>query len=171
VGSRRAALFNAKNHRLTETEAKFRELKASPSHLSKFGISVNQDGAPRSLYSLLGRREVSYSELGEVWPEIKDAPTDVIEHIKTNSLYESYIERQDADIKAYRKDEKLELPRDLNFERIGGLSTEAKQALVKTSPRTLGHASRVPGVTPAAIVILMRHVKTSRSKVKANAQQ
>ena len=171
VGSRRAALFNAKNHRLTETEAKFRELRASPSHLSKFGISVNQDGAPRSLYSLLGRREVSYSELGEVWPEIKDAPTDIIEHIKTNSLYESYIERQDADIKAYRKDEKLELPRDLNFERIGGLSTEAKQALVKTSPRTLGHASRVPGVTPAAIVILMRHVKTSRSKVKANEQQ
>ena len=171
VGSRRAALFKAKNHKLIETEAKFKELRASPSHLSKFGISVNQDGTPRSLYSLLGRREVGYSELGEVWPEIKDAPTDIIEHIKTNSLYESYIERQDADIRAYRKDEKLELPKNLNFEHIGGLSTEAKQALVKTSPRTLGHASRVPGVTPAAIVILMRHVKTGRPKVKANARQ
>ena len=170
VGRRRAALFKAKNHKLIETEAKFKELRATPSHLSKFGISVNQDGAPRSLYNLLGRREVSYSELGEVWPEIKDAPIDIVEHIKTNSLYESYIERQDADINSYRKDEKLELPKDLNFERIGGLSTEAKQALIKTSPRTLGHASRIPGVTPAAIVILMRHVKTSRSKARANTQ-
>ena len=171
VGRRRATLFEAKNQKLIETEAKFKELRASPSYLNKFGISVNQDGTTRSLYNLLGRREMSHSELGKIWPEIKDVPTDIIEHIKTNSLYESYIERQDADINSYRKDEKLELPKDLNFEHIGGLSTEAKQALVKTSPRTLGHASRVPGVTPAAIVILMRHVKTSRSKAKANAQQ
>ena len=99
-------------------------------------------------------------------------PTHILEYIKTNSLYESYIERQDADIKAYRKDERLKLPKDLDFEGIGGLSTEAKQALVKTGPRTLGHASRVPGVTPAAIMILMRHVKTTRSRAKelANAQ-
>ena len=172
VGSRRAAIFTDKNDNLIETEAKYREMRASPNHLSKFGISVNQDGAPRSLFNLLGRREVSHSKLSEVWPEVKDAPTHILEYIKTNSLYESYIERQDADIKAYRKDERLKLPKDLDFEGIGGLSTEAKQALVKTGPRTLGHASRVPGVTPAAIMILMRHVKTNRSRVKelANAQ-
>ena len=174
VGSRRAKIFNNKNHKLTETEAKYREMRASPNRLSKFGITVNQDGAPRSLFNLLGRREVSHSKLSEVWPEVKDVPIHVLEYIKTNSLYESYIERQDADIKAYRKDEQLQLPKDLDFEGIGGLSTEAKQALVKTGPRTLGHASRVPGVTPAAIMILMRHVKTkkkSRVKELANAQQ
>ena len=169
VGSRRAAVFRDKNHMLIEAEKKYREMKASPNHLSKFGISVNQDGAPRSLFSLLGRREVSHSKLGEVWPEIKDAPAHIIEYIKTNALYESYIERQDADIRAYRKDERLKLPKDLDFELIGGLSTEAKQALVKTNPRTLGHASRVPGVTPAAIMTLMRHVKTSRSRIRGRA--
>ena len=173
VGSKRATIFNDKNDSLIETEAKYKKMRASPNHLSKFGISVNQDGAPRSLFSLLGRREVSHSKLSEIWPEVKDAPTHILEYIRTNSLYESYIERQDADIKAYRKDERLKLPKDLDFEGIGGLSTEAKQALVKTGPRTLGHASRVPGVTPAAIMILMRHVKTNRSRVKgqANAQQ
>jgi tRNA uridine 5-carboxymethylaminomethyl modification enzyme len=110
----------------------------------------------------LGHKEVDVARLCEVWPVIKAVPSSILGHIKTNSLYASYIERQDADIRAYRKDETLKLPQDLDFNIIGGLSTEAKQALLATNPNTLGHASRIPGVTPAAVMILMRYLKTTR---------
>jgi tRNA uridine 5-carboxymethylaminomethyl modification enzyme len=114
----------------------------------------------------LGNRDIDFLKLCKVWPEIQEVSQPVLEFVKTNSLYESYITRQDADIRAYRKDETLMLPSNLNFQAIGGLSSEAKQALISTKPRTLGHASRVPGVTPAAVMILMRYVKSGKIKGK-----
>ena len=103
VGSRRATIFTDKNYKLIETEAKYREMTASPNHLSKFGISVNQDGAPRSLFNLLGRREVSHSKLSEIWPEVKDAPTHILEYIKIKEWEEKF----DREQKAREDNEKL----------------------------------------------------------------
>jgi tRNA uridine 5-carboxymethylaminomethyl modification enzyme len=162
VGVGRAKIHEAKINVLKETELKLKLLKASPNHLAGFGVLVNLDGVARSAFELLGNKEVDSALLCEVWPDIKAVPGPVLNHIKTNSLYSSYIERQDADIRAYRRDETLKLPIDLDFNAIGGLSTEAKQALLATRPHTLGHASRIPGVTPAAVMILMRYLKTTR---------
>ena len=166
VGEKRATHFNKKNQRLIKAERDFRDLKASPNRLRNFGILVNHDGIARSAFELLGNKDINFLKLCKVWPEIKEVSRPVLEFVKTNSLYESYITRQDADIRAYRKDEMLMLPSNLNFESIGGLSSEAKQALISTKPRTLGHASRVPGVTPAAVMILMRYVKSGKTQGK-----
>jgi len=166
VGEKRATFFNKKNQRLIKAERDLRDLKASPNRLRNYGILVNHDGIARSAFELLGSKDINFLKLCKVWPEIKEVSRPVLEFVKTNSLYESYITRQDADIRAYRKDEMLMLPSNLNFESIGGLSSEAKQALISTKPRTLGHASRVPGVTPAAVMILMRYVKSGKTRGK-----
>ena len=166
VGEKRATFFNKQNQRLIKAERDLRDLKASPNRLRNYGILVNHDGIARSAFELLGNKDINFLKICKVWPEIKEVSRPVLEFVKTNSLYESYITRQDADIRAYRKDEMLMLPSNLSFESIGGLSSEAKQALISTKPRTLGHASRVPGVTPAAVMILMRYVKSGKTQGK-----
>jgi tRNA uridine 5-carboxymethylaminomethyl modification enzyme len=166
VGVDRAKIYEGKHKILEETELNLKQLKASPNRLASFGVLVNLDGISRSAFELLGNKEINFAKVCEVWPNIKAVPSSILAHIKTNSLYASYIERQDADIRAYRKDETLILPKDLDFNIIGGLSTEAKQALLATKPYTLGHASRIPGVTPAAVMILMRYLKGTRRSDK-----
>jgi tRNA uridine 5-carboxymethylaminomethyl modification enzyme len=160
VGADRARAFSEKLSAIQFATGTLRGLSASPNALQSAGVSVNLDGAPRTAFDMLGQVKDRAHQLAAVWPEINDFSDAVLEAVKTDALYAGYVSRQDADIRSYRRDEALEIPEDLDFSVIGGLSNEARESLSVTKPTTLGQAARIPGVTPAAVLSLMRYVKS-----------
>ena len=148
AGLERAAQFGAKQAELARARDFAAANAASPNELAKHGIAVNQDGVRRNFRDLLRYPEVTLAGLSALWPELAQFSPKVLEQLEIDGRYAGYIERQDNDIRAYRKDEELELPPELDFNLIGGLSTEMKQKLKAAQPRTLGAAERIPGVTP-----------------------
>jgi len=159
IGSGRRAAWAEKATALDGARALVRSLSASPNLLAKADIQVNHDGRVRNVHELLGRPGLDLAGLSAVWPELRSIPPAIGEQIETEGLYASYLERQEADIDAFRRDEQLALPTDIDYGAIGGLSNEARQKLIDAQPETLGAASRISGVTPAALVALLRHVR------------
>jgi tRNA uridine 5-carboxymethylaminomethyl modification enzyme len=111
------------------------------------------------VHEILSCIHVDWDKLQVMWPDLGDIDAAVREQIEYDALYSGYMERHDADVEAFRKDEALMLPVDLNYAAVGSLSTEVRTKLERARPETLGAASRIPGVTPAAIIALLRHVK------------
>ncbi|MFT5182856.1 MAG: tRNA uridine 5-carboxymethylaminomethyl modification enzyme [Alphaproteobacteria bacterium] len=163
VGPERRAAFARKSAALAEARALANSLSATPNALMKFGLSINQDGVRRSAFELLAYPEISVEGLCVVWPELAGLPPSLAERLEIEALYSGYVKRQAADVAAFRRDESLALPEDLDYSRIGGLSREAQDKLSKARPRTLGQAGRIPGVTPAALVALLRYVRRGGS--------
>ncbi|HXQ53559.1 MAG TPA: tRNA uridine-5-carboxymethylaminomethyl(34) synthesis enzyme MnmG [Stellaceae bacterium] len=159
VGSGRADAFAAKAKALSEARALARRLKLSPPALKAHGFAVNEDGIARSAADLLAYPSIDLARLAAVWPELASIPPVIAEQIEIDGKYAGYIDRQDAEIRAFRRDEAMRLPRDLDYAAIGSLSTEVRGKLSAARPETLGAASRVSGVTPAALVALLRHVR------------
>ncbi len=156
----RKAAWDAKKSALERAHKLMREtLSATPNELQKHGISVNMDGRRRSAFDLIPYPDVSWEKLAAMWPEMNDIALAIREQVETDTVYAGYSHRQDMDIAAFRKEEALALPSSLNYSDIGSLSTEIRIKLEAARPATLGAASRIPGVTPAAIVALLRHVK------------
>ncbi len=159
VGAERTALWGAKSAALAHGREVLEALRATPNELQKQGIEVNLDGVRRTAFDLLRFPHIGWSDLSRIWPVLLTIKPAVAEQIEIDALYAGYMARHDADIKAYRKDENLLLPVDLDYDHVGSLSNEARQKLEIARPETLGAASRIPGVTPAAVVALLRHVK------------
>jgi tRNA uridine 5-carboxymethylaminomethyl modification enzyme len=159
VGPERAAVFAAKINDLEQGRALARRLKLSPSALKAKGLAVNEDGVARSAAELLAHPEIDLARLGAIWPELRAIPPAIAEQIEIDARYSGYLERQEAEIRAFRKDEALALPRALDYRSIGGLSQEIRLKLSAAQPETLGAAARISGVTPAALVALLRYVK------------
>jgi len=155
----RAVVFEGKRVALERGRALTRRLALSPSMLRKQGIAVNADGVPRSAAELLGYSGIDMKRLAQIWPELEAIPADIAEQLEIDARYAGYIERQEADIRAFRRDEALRLPRDLDYGAVGSLSTEICTKLQAAQPETLGVAARVSGVTPAALVALLRYVR------------
>ena len=166
VSEHRRDRFKEKRSNIEKAEDTLKVLKLSPSALSKLGVAVNQDGIKRSAYELLGHRDIGKEKVVEVWPEVGQIPQQYLELCRNNSIYESYVRRQEADIEAYRKDENLVFPKGMDFGSLGGLSNEARQALEIVKPQTLGQAARIPGITPAAAIILLRYVRAQARRRK-----
>jgi tRNA uridine 5-carboxymethylaminomethyl modification enzyme len=161
VGSDRAAVWAEKSKALEGARALTRGLQATPNELENYGIGVNKDGVRRSVQALLGYPDIDWDQLSGVWPELKSVRPEIREQVEYDALYAGYMERHDSDVIAFRKDEALELPEDLDYASVGSLSNEIRQKLQQAQPTTLGAASRIPGVTPAAMVALLKHVKKS----------
>ncbi len=159
VGAERRAAFGRKLAALEEGRALARRLQASPSELHARGIAVNQDGVRRSAAELLAHPAIDRARLISVWPELAALRPDVLEQIEIDARYAGYLARQDADVLAFRRDEALGLPADLDYHSVGGLSTEVRGKLALARPATLGAAARISGVTPAALVALLGHVR------------
>jgi tRNA uridine 5-carboxymethylaminomethyl modification enzyme len=159
VGSERAKLFHVKQAALEDARRLARDLTASPSALAKKGVAINQDGVVRSALDLLAFPDVDWSRLVFLWPELAIIPTDIAEQLAVDARYDGYLARQRQDIAAYRRDEALELPAGLDYLAIGGLSNEVRQKLQVHRPATLGQAARISGVTPAALVALLRYIR------------
>ena len=166
VGSERARHWAAKEAKLIEARAMTASLKMTPVELAKRGLAVNQDGIWRSAFDLLRYPNFTWNDLTPIWPELSNIAPDIIEQIEIDASYAGYLERQEADIVAFKKDEALLLPTDLDYREIGSLSTEVRQKLEEARPTTLGAASRIPGVTPASIISLLRHVKRANNNAK-----
>ncbi len=159
VGPERSQMFHVKHQELHKARELASSLKASPSALAKFDISINQDGVLRSALDLLAYPEMNWERLTSLWPQLAPIPGGVVEQLTVDARYDGYLARQRQDIAAYRRDEALELPADLDYAAIGSLSTEVRQKLQAQKPATLGQAARISGVTPAALVALLKHVR------------
>lgn len=159
VGSRRAEMFHVKQRDLEAARALAGSLRFSPSVLAKKGVSINQDGVARSALDLLAYPDIDWARLGSLWPELAGVAPEIAEQLTIDARYEGYLARQRQDIAAYRRDEALELPPNLDYGAIGSLSNEVRQKLQDGKPATLGQAARISGVTPAALVALLKHVR------------
>ncbi|TWT15905.1 tRNA uridine-5-carboxymethylaminomethyl(34) synthesis enzyme MnmG [Reyranella sp. CPCC 100927] len=159
VGLERRAAHATKTAALAAARDLGQSLLMSPSALVKHGISVNQDGVVRSAIDLLGYPGMSIARLASVWPALSAISPAIAEQLEIDALYQGYLGRQQADIEAYRRDEALHLPGNLDYGAIGSLSAEIRQKLMAQRPGTLGQAARIAGVTPAALVALLKHVR------------
>ncbi|MEO0880439.1 MAG: tRNA uridine-5-carboxymethylaminomethyl(34) synthesis enzyme MnmG, partial [Pseudomonadota bacterium] len=129
----------------------------------RHGVKINQDGRRRTVVDLLALPDVSLETLAGIWPEIAALDPAVGEQIEIDGLYSGYLDRQEADIRAFKKDERLKLPGDLAYYDIKGLSNEVRQKLAQAQPATLGQAGRIEGVTPAALAVVLAWVKKHRA--------
>ena len=167
VSAERARRFAAKGAALARAELLLDSLDATPDALRRRGIPANRDGRRRSARALIGYPAVTLDQLAALWPALAALEPEIVRALENDAHYRGYVERQEADIAAFRRDEALRLPGDLRFERVGGLSHEMRQRLAAARPATLGAAGRVPGVTPAALTALLAHVRKTDSRESA----
>jgi tRNA uridine 5-carboxymethylaminomethyl modification enzyme len=165
VGSERAEVFEKKHEKLNVARETMQTLTALPIELERLGYKVNQDGVRRTAHDLMRYPEIDFAVLKNIWPQLGAISPDIAEQVEIDARYAGYIQRQEADIKAFRRDEALELPHDLNYKAVGSLSNEMCLKLTQFRPETLGAAARIPGITPAALVALLRHVKRKEKRV------
>ncbi len=164
VSDQRKAAFNAKMRCLDEARNLLKTLNVTPAEARKKGLPVNQDGIRRSAFDLLSYPDMTFDKLQAIWPELAQMNPRIAEQVATDALYAVYLDRQTADIEALKRDEALAIPEDFDFAAITGLSNEVKQKLLDVRPGTLGQASRMDGVTPAALTLMLSHLKRRQQK-------
>jgi tRNA uridine 5-carboxymethylaminomethyl modification enzyme len=162
VSNERARAHLTKSSMLKDARAFAKSVSLTPKEAEPFGISLNKDGQRRTAFELLSYPNITISDLMKVWPRFAELPTKVAEQIEIDAKYAVYLSRQAADIAAFRRDESFELPVDFDYAALPGLSNEMKQKLQTHRPRTIGHASRIDGVTPAALTLLVAHVRRGK---------
>ncbi|HEY8190655.1 MAG TPA: FAD-dependent oxidoreductase, partial [Micavibrio sp.] len=164
VGVSRETIWGQKRDKLAAARVLVSRLTATPNELEKYGMTITHDGVRRSAFDLLRYPEIGWAEISRVWPELESIEPVIVEQIECDALYSGYADRYEADIISFRKDEALILPPALDYDSIGSLSNEVRQKLNTARPETLGAASRIPGVTPAAIIALLRHIKHAKRR-------
>lgn len=160
VGEKRRQMFAEKLAALQEARQKLENIGGTPRELELLGFAVNKDGVHRNGMDLLAYAEIDWDKLSAVWHELQNTRRDVVEQLEIEAKYKGYLQRQEADIRAFRKDEALKIPADLDYKKIGGLSNEVVIKLSKVRPETIGAASRVSGITPAAITAILGYIKS-----------
>jgi tRNA uridine 5-carboxymethylaminomethyl modification enzyme len=169
VGARRRRQHETKMAALAAARDFARSVSLTPSEADRYGLALNKDGQRRSAFELLSHPNIGTAELATIWPQFGDLPPKTAEQLEIDAKYDVYLSRQAADIAAYRRDEGLELPPGLDYSQIGGLSIEVRQRLSSTRPRTISHAARMDGITPAALTLLVAHLKRNSRRPKAAA--
>jgi tRNA uridine 5-carboxymethylaminomethyl modification enzyme len=159
VGRARAQSFAAKQQQLADGAALLRGLTLTPDRAAKHGLVINRDGRKRSAFELLSYPDIHLARLAAIWPEIGKLKSDIAEQLAVDARYAVYVERQEQDIAAFRKDEALAIPPGFTYAALPGLSTELRQKLERHRPASLGQAARLDGMTPAALMLLLAHVK------------
>ncbi len=159
VGVERAAVYATKAAALETARCTSRALTLTPAQAEPLGLRLNEDGKRRDVFQLLNQTGMSVERLGTLWPQLLDWPADVREQIEIEAAYAGYLSRQASDVEAFRRDEDLHLPAELDYAVIGGLSHEAKEKLAAVRPLTLGQAGRIEGMTPGALTALLRYAK------------
>ena len=160
----RALIYKEKFDQLSKTQKKMDKLKITPSKISKYEVNIAKDGVSRSANQVLGQKSVNMSKIREIWPEIKYVSKEIDEQLEINSHYKGYLNKQKADILAFKRDENLIIPENLDYDSFSGLSNEVKSKFKKIKPKTMGQALRIDGITPAAAYILLSHVKRKSIK-------
>ena len=167
VGDERKNFFDKKLKMIKDGFKLARSFQITPNKLLKKGIKINKDGKKRNIIELLSFTNITTAKLKKILPELKKLNKDVIEQIEIEAKYLGYLDRQRADISDFKKEEGLKIPKNINYNYVGSLSNEIIEKLSKITPPTLGAASRVSGVTPAAIIAILRYIKKNKNKKAA----
>ena len=162
VSPERTQRYARKASRLDAGRDVISRLSLTPKEAGSVGIAVNQDGRRRTARELLSYPEVGWSQIVTAFPELSEVDPGIGEQLAIEAIYANYLQRQDADILAFRRDEAITLPAGIDFDLIGGLSSEAREKLKAARPSTLGQASRIEGVTPGAVTAILAHIKSAR---------
>jgi tRNA uridine 5-carboxymethylaminomethyl modification enzyme len=162
IGAARATRFAVSQAELVAARVTLDSRSLTPQEASRFGVSLNADGIRRSAFQLLSYPNISWEQIQGIWPDLAAFASRTIERLRTDATYAVYLDRQAADIAAYRRDEAVVLGADLDFGALQGLSNEIKAKLARVQPQTLGQAARIEGMTPAAITLLAGHARRSR---------
>ena len=159
VNSLRYTVFKNKKQAIENFKNLSETLFITPTELEKHGVVVKQDGVRRSAFNVMSYNNVSYETIIKIWPQLASVAADIYEQVEIEARYAGYIKRQMADIEVFKKDENLKIRDDIDYTKIGGLSREMISKLSAVRPSTIGEASRIPGVTPAAITALLGYIK------------
>ncbi len=159
VGAERRRSYEAKAERLAVGAELLRALTLTPTEAAKAGLTINRDGRKRSAFDLLSYPEIDLACLTHIWPEIGALDLTIANQLAIDARYAVYIARQEMDVAAFRKDEAIAIPADFSYEALPGLSNELRQKLTRHRPASLGQAARLDGMTPAALMLLLAHVK------------
>ncbi len=172
VKKERAEFFAVKKNKILQGEELLSSLKISPSKLAEFGINIKQDGVVRSALQLLSFQEIDFAVLERIWPELTEEKSRIDPQIKNqiaiNSLYSSYLKRQEQDLQIFRKDENMKIPLDLDYNNIQSLSSEVREKLQKARPVTISAAFRIQGITPASMMAVMIYIKNNYKNTQEN---
>ena len=159
VGRERAASFEAKQTAYMTAVAALRGLSLTPNEADAHGLAINRDGVRRSGFDILGFPDIGFDAIRPIWPELAGVSAATAAQIEIDAKYAVYLGRQAADISAFRRDEGLVIPLDLDFDGMPGLSNEIRARLARVRPETLGQAGRIEGMTPTALTLLAAHVR------------
>jgi tRNA uridine 5-carboxymethylaminomethyl modification enzyme len=165
VGPGRRAAFAARCEALDEGRRLLAGLSLTPNEAARHGLALNMDGRRRTGMELLARSDVSFARLMTIWPQLAAIPPRIAAQIEVDARYSTYVERQQADVEAFRKDESVRIPADLDYAAIPGLSAEVRQRLQALRPATLAQAARMEGITPAATMLLLAYLRRGRGQV------
>jgi tRNA uridine 5-carboxymethylaminomethyl modification enzyme len=163
VGPERGGAFARKQEALAAAQSDLSKLSLTPSEAQQHGIPVRLDGVRRTAHDLLAMPEIDFVKLKGIWPSLAFIKPAIAEQLEIDAHYAGYLARQTAVIIAFRRDEALMLPADIDYGAIHGLSTEARQKLDHIRPTTLGQAGRIDGVTPAVLTLVLAHVRSRRA--------
>jgi tRNA uridine 5-carboxymethylaminomethyl modification enzyme len=169
VGAERQLGHIDKMAALTAARDFARSVTLTPTEAQRHGLALNRDGQRRSAFELLSFPTISAADLAKIWPALAEFPAKITEQLETDAKYAVYLSRQAADIAAFRRDESLELPESLDYAGLKGLSNEVRQKLISIRPCTIGQAGRIDGVTPAALTLLVAHVRRKGRTKAASA--
>ena len=156
--------FEDKFAKMSEISLQMSSLRISPTKAEKIGIKIAKDGILRSADEILAQKDANMNKIREIWPEIKNFGSEIDEQIEINSHYRGYLKKQNADIIAFKRDENLIIPDNIDYDQFSGLSNEVKAKFKEIRPKTMGQALRIDGITPAAVYILLSHVKRKSIK-------
>ena len=164
VGPERARRHQAKTAALKDARASAEALNVTPNEAARYGLELRRDGQRRSAFDLLSYPDIGVADIARIWPRFGELDPKIAEQLEIDAKYAVYLDRQAADVESYRRDEALALGDDIDFETLPGLSNEVRHKLQTHKPRTIGHASRLDGITPAALTLLAAYVHRERRK-------
>jgi len=167
VSSTRMTAYKKKAVALKTATEQLKALSITPNAAARSGLQINQDGRRRSAFELLGFPKMDIARLEAIWPELADISDKIRKQVEIDARYASYIDRQAADVEALHKDEGIKIPIDFDFSTISGLSNELQQKLAAYRPSTLAQATRIDGMTPAALLLLRAHLKKAPRRQSA----
>ena len=167
VGSERKKIFSEKKKNISSLNNFLESKFLTPNEAKKYNIKIAMDGVKRSCLEVMGQRKVNMAKIRQIFNDIPLFSSSIEKQVVIDAHYMGYLKRQERDIKSFKKDESVIIPKDINYENLSGLSNEVKSKLISIRPKTLGQAIRIDGITPAAIIILLSHIKKLKFKATA----
>jgi tRNA uridine 5-carboxymethylaminomethyl modification enzyme len=167
VGPERARVHRAKMTALGAARTMARALTLTPTEAERHGLALSKDGQRRSAFDLLSYPDIGFADVARIWPHLGEFDRRIVEQVEIDAKYDVYLSRQAADVESYRRDESLVLPDDIDYTTLPGLSNEARHKLDTHRPRTIGQAGRIDGMTPAALTLLVAHLRRGKAPKRA----